>query len=202
MSIVADALWRLRARRLFQRSGLFAALPLTGSVLEVEGDCGHLAEAAVHHIPNRRCVVVDSGRDARPALDRRVRRRKFHRVCASPDALPFGDASFDAAWTSFALTRLSPAVQARTLAEMVRVVRPGGLLLAIEFVPETTAQTMRARLAEAFMPYQPAGARHYRAGPDWRTTLSQAGWAIETEHAFGPGRDCIRRTFVCRRARV
>lgn len=202
MSFVTDALWRLRARRLFQCSGLFAALPLTGSVLEVEGDRGYLAEAAVHHIPNRRCVVVDSGRVSRPAVDRRVRRRKFHRVCASPAALPFADAAFDAAWTSFALARLGPAVQERVLAEMVRVVRPGGLLLAIEFVPETTAQTMQARLAEAFVPYQPAGARHYRSTAAWRLVLARAGWAIETERAFGAGGGGTRRTFVCRRARV
>ena len=55
-----DGLSWLRARRLFQQSGLFAALPLTGCVLEVEGDRGHLAEAAVHHSPNRRCFVVDA----------------------------------------------------------------------------------------------------------------------------------------------
>ena len=196
-----DGLLRLRARRLFQRSGLFAALPLTGSVLEVEGDQGHLAEAAVHHIPNRRCVVVDSERDTPQPVDRRVRRRKFHRVCAAPAALPFGDAAFDAAWTTFALARLSPAVQEAALAEMVRVVRPSGLLLAIEFVPETPAQTMQVRLAEAFVPYQPAGPRHYRTASEWRALLSRTGWMIQAEQPFGPGvgAERLRRTFVCRR---
>lgn len=198
ISTATDGLWRLRGRRLFQRSGLFAALPLTGSVLEVEGDRGYMAEAAVHHIPNRRCVVVDSARDARQAVDHRVRRRKFHRVCAPPEALPFGDAAFDAAWTTFALARLSPALQEPTLAEMVRVVRPGGTLLAIEFVPEHAAQAMQVRLTEALMPYQPAGPRHYRTASDWRALLTRTGWTIDTEHAFG--RDRLRRTFVCRRA--
>jgi|GEM_PF-5495372 len=200
ISIAMDGLWRLRAHRLFQRSGLFAALPLTGSVLEVEGDRGYLAEAAVHHIPNRRCVVVDSGCHERQPIDRRVRRRKFHRVSGAPGALPFGTGSFDAAWTTYALAQLSPTLQEQALAEMARVVRPGGLLLAIEFVPETTVQTLQARLAEAVAPYQPAGPRHYRAAADWRTLMPRLRWAIEADHVFGPGG--IRRTFVCRCARA
>ena len=166
----SDGLAWWRARRSFQRSGLFAALPLTGTVLEVDGDRGHWAEAAVNHIPNRRCVVVDSARARRQRVDRRVRRRKFHRVCAPSDRLPFADGAFDAAWIS-SLARLDDAVRERTLAEMVRVVRPGGVLVAIE----------RASAASV------------------RAALSRCSWQIEREVAFDELGGSRYRTFVCRR---
>lgn len=195
-----DGLLWLQARRLFQRSGLFAALPLTGLVLEVEGDRGHLAEAAVHHIPNRRCIVVDMHRGTKQLVDRRVRRRKFHRVCAPPHRLPFVDGAFDAVWTTFALARLDPATQELVLAEMHRVVRPGGVLIALERVPDPVGRRWHARIDELLMPSARPGARAYRSAKEWRVALADQGWHVEAENPFaGATNRLVCRAFVCRR---
>lgn len=191
-----DGLLWLRARLLFQSSGLFATLPLTGRVLEVEGNYGHLSEMAVHHIPNRRCTVVDADRKGRYWVDRRVRRRKFDRICAMPDRLPFADASFDAAWTTFALAQLEPKMQEATLAEMVRVVRPGGVLVALERIGGTASYGILARVGDILALNAPFGRRQYRSVEGWRRVLVCNGWSVGAEHDLDRWNG---RSFVCRR---
>ena len=122
---------------------------------------------------------------------------QFHRVGAPPHELPFATAAFDAAWTTFALARLGPETQERVLAEMHRVVRPGGILIALERVPDTVGRRWHASLTE--MPF-PSGARNYRSAEDWRAVLARNGWHLQTERCFdGIFRQSTCRALVCRR---
>ncbi|MGC4788133.1 class I SAM-dependent methyltransferase [Micromonospora sp. DT178] len=66
-----------------------------------------------------------SGRDSWRARSRSAR--------GAPLALPYPDASFDALWCANAVQYLSHEDLSRALAEMVRVVRPGGLVAVKEF---------------------------------------------------------------------
>ena len=67
--------------------------------------------------------MLDVARAAHPAIEW---------VCADAAALPFADADFDAATTAFGLRNLAEPRAA--LAEMRRVVRPGGRLVVLEFL--------------------------------------------------------------------
>jgi malonyl-CoA O-methyltransferase len=87
---------------------------------------------------------------AQPMLELARRRSRFWRPirCVEADArqLPFGDASFDLVFSNLMLQWLLPPDAA--LAEMRRVLRPGGLLLLSSFGPETL-QELRAAWAAA-----------------------------------------------------
>ena len=138
-----DIVLRQRARSVLYRSGLFQHLPLSGRMLEVGAGSGHLGEAVMRRAPSRQCVVADPMLTPPPLLAARMARRDFAAVRAGGQALPFADARFDAIWSSFYLQRLSAAAQERVLAEMSRVVRPGGTLILIGDAPPSRVQLLK-----------------------------------------------------------
>lgn len=92
--------------------------------------------------------------------------------------LPFPDASFDSAVSSFLFCVIPNAIQPRVLAEVARVLKPGAKLALMEFV---LAHNPWRRF------WMKLGARYvywlYRAGFDRRTAefLSQGGWRVEAD---------------------
>ena len=74
---------------------------------------------------------------------------------ADAEALPFDDASFDAVTSCFG-AMFAPDQQ-RTADELVRVCRPGGVVVMANFTPDGTGAAFFETLA-AFMPPPPAGA--------------------------------------------
>jgi demethylmenaquinone methyltransferase/2-methoxy-6-polyprenyl-1,4-benzoquinol methylase len=76
-------------------------------------------------------------------------------------SLPFEDGRFDLAMISFALHEMEAGKRPEVLAEMLRVLAPGGSLLAVDYLePRSPGQGIGhavARLAE-----RAAGRRHYR----------------------------------------
>ena len=68
--------------------------------------------------------------------------RPFRTLVADAHALPFEDAHFDLVFTNLMLQWADPLDAA--LAEIRRVLRPGGLLLASSFGPETLAGAAQA----------------------------------------------------------
>jgi malonyl-CoA O-methyltransferase len=68
--------------------------------------------------------------------------RPIRCVQADARALPFGDASFDVVFSNLMLQWLAPPDAA--LAEMRRVLKPGGLLLVSSFGPETLRELRTA----------------------------------------------------------
>lgn len=74
-----------------------------------------------------------SGADARDAA-----------VCADGTALPHPDSSIDVALLSVVLSSISPEAQRRVLAEVSRVVRPGGIVVVYDFrVPNLANRSTR-----------------------------------------------------------
>ena len=99
-------------------------------LLDVGTGTGTLAVAALARWPRLRVTGIDpsggmleaAGRTAAERL-RPAAQRRFHRVVAPADRLPFKGASFDAAMSSFVL-QLVPS-RAAALREVHRVLRPG-----------------------------------------------------------------------------
>ena len=125
LSLGADVLWRRRAA---------ARLGGARRVLDVCSGTGDLA-LEIH----RRWGIPVVGTDFSPAM-LRIGRRKAARSGATQSVrfqagdtlrLPFRDGAFDACAAAFGLRNLWDAD--RGIAEMARVVRPGGRVLILEF---------------------------------------------------------------------
>ena len=110
-------------------------------------DLGAGTGLAAREIKRRyRRAQVTAADIAAPMLEVARRRSRFWRpircVQADARALPFEDASFDLVFTNLMLQWLAPPDAA--LAEMRRVLKPGGLLLASSFGPETLRELRAA----------------------------------------------------------
>jgi demethylmenaquinone methyltransferase / 2-methoxy-6-polyprenyl-1,4-benzoquinol methylase len=119
-----DAGWRRRAARV---TGLMSS----GSALDVACGSGKLT-ARLAQIAGAGGRVV--GLDFSPKMLEVARRDHpgIEFIEGDALALPFDDASFDASTIAFGLRNLANPV--RGLSEMLRVVRPGGRAVVLEFV--------------------------------------------------------------------
>ncbi|MEZ5622109.1 MAG: bifunctional demethylmenaquinone methyltransferase/2-methoxy-6-polyprenyl-1,4-benzoquinol methylase UbiE [Burkholderiaceae bacterium] len=103
-------------------------------VLDIAGGTGDLARAFAPRVGARGMVVLT---DINEAMLRVGRDRLLDEGLALPTAvcdaerLPFADAGFDLVSVAFGLRNMTH--KERALAEMARVLRPGGRLLVLEF---------------------------------------------------------------------
>jgi ubiquinone/menaquinone biosynthesis C-methylase UbiE len=115
-----------------ERRGLLARA--AGATIEVGAGTGQNL-AYFPPAVTRLCLVEPD-----PSMRKRLRRRAGGRddvevIDARAEALPFPDASFDTAVVTFALCSVADPDAA--LAEIARVLRPGGRLLFLEHVRDT-----------------------------------------------------------------
>jgi len=145
LSADLDRRWRQRAAAAVSRDPFDSAAPCSGQALVVAGarplvvdvctGTGDLAAAVLRRWRRARVVACDLCRPmlarARAKLAGADLARRSAVVEADALALPMPDASADAACCAFGVRNL--ADEAAGLAEMVRVVRPGGRVVVLEF---------------------------------------------------------------------
>lgn len=139
--------------------------------------------------PGARAIGLD------PSLDslRRARRRApgVPLVQASAEALPFRDSSFETVVSGLVLCSVPDA--ARGLAEIRRVLGPGGSLRALEHVRSTIR--WRARVQDAIQPAWTWFAGGCHPNRDTERAVEAAGFVIEPE---GRRRQANMRRFAAR----
>jgi demethylmenaquinone methyltransferase/2-methoxy-6-polyprenyl-1,4-benzoquinol methylase len=121
LSAGLDFLWRRRAARMIR-----ACRP--GRILDLATGSGDLALTLGRACPDALVVAADF---CRPMLSVARRKGLEHLVVADGLQLPFAEATFDAVTIAFGLRNMSSLPPA--LAEMRRILRPGGHVLILDF---------------------------------------------------------------------
>lgn len=111
------------------RAELFAQLPHNGKILEVGAGTGLNFELYPHEAEG---VAIDPSIEMLKIAGMKRRPEGLKLVQGTAERLPFGDASFDAAFASLVFCTVeSPAAG---FSELRRVVRPGGTVVLLDHV--------------------------------------------------------------------
>jgi len=132
-----------------------AALPENALVLDLAAGTGDFSELILKRLPKARVVAVD----LTELMLLQARRRGLRETaCGDASRLPFANGTFDGVFVGYGL-RNFPNLQA-ALAEIDRVTRPGGMMVALDFFLPP-----RKILREAYLSYL------FAQGAFWGTVL-------------------------------
>src|SRR5206468_7314749 len=146
LSLGQDPLWR---------RFLVSRLPPRGHVLDVATGTGLVAAELLRR--GFRVTALDQSTEMLAEANRRFGGR-VELVEASAEALPFGDGSFDHLTVTYLLRYVDDP--AATLAELARVVRPGGVVASLEFaVPGGPARPLWELYVSTVLPLAGRAAR-------------------------------------------
>jgi demethylmenaquinone methyltransferase / 2-methoxy-6-polyprenyl-1,4-benzoquinol methylase len=133
MSLGLDRGWRRRCVERLSSQKL-------ASILDVATGTADLAIAAARRYPDARVVGLDPSEQmlevARTKLAKLGLLNRIELVRGEAESLPFSDGSFDAAMIAFGIRNVPD--RPRALLEFHRVVRPGGLVCALELNEPTS----------------------------------------------------------------
>ena len=168
-------------RHLFGDSRSWACGQATGKVLEVAVGTGLNLEAYPRDIAltgiDLSDAMLDIARSRASELGRSATLRQ-----ADAHRLPFDDASFDTVVCTFGLCAIPDHTQA--IAEMTRVLRPGGRLILLDHIASTSRVARGVqRFLEIFT--VPLGGEHFLRRP--LNDVRAAGFDIEQAQRFKLG---------------
>ena len=171
-----------------ERHGLLAQA--TGVTIEIGAGTG----LNLSHFPPAvtRLCLVEPDPDMRKRLHRRAAGRDDVEITdARAEALPYPDASFDTAVVTFALCSVADPDTA--LAEIARVLRPGGRLLFLEHVRDTEPTIARKQDHPVFL-YSWIGCHPNR---DSLTAITRAPFKVTTvRHGEVPKAPRVERPMI------
>jgi demethylmenaquinone methyltransferase/2-methoxy-6-polyprenyl-1,4-benzoquinol methylase len=153
------------------RSAGMRVFPVSEGTTVLDVGCGTGAHLEAYAEAGADC----SGIDLSPAMLDVARERLGGRAditLGDATSLPYDDASFDLVFTSLFLHELEPDVRGSVLEEMVRVVRPDGRILIIDFRVGRLRWKGRGLRVLSTATERVAGASHYR---NWRAYLATGG---------------------------
>ncbi len=151
-----------------------------GEVIDIGAGTG----ANLPHLAGvERVTLVEPDRHMRARLERRLGEARVPAVVSPADAqaLPFADASFDTAICTLVLCTVADAEGA--LAEIRRVLRPGGRLLFMEHV---RGEGRVARLQDVVRPVWGRLAAGCHPNRDTVAAIGRAGFTLETLERYDP----------------
>lgn len=133
MAPMYDAVFEPFLRKL--RETIVDQIPPKSRVLEVA--CGTGAQA----VRMRRIDPVYTGVDLSEDMLRKARRKRVNCIEADGRDLPFEEGEFDAATITLALHEMDPEVRRGITGELLRLLRPGGVLIVGDYTvpPEGTS---------------------------------------------------------------
>lgn len=114
-------------------------------VLELCGGTGYVARLLARKSPSTRVDCLDVSQEMLAVGRTRARRAGIGTVAlyeGDAAALPFGDDTFDVVMSVFGWHELPTEVRHRAIEETIRVLRPGGQVIAIDLDPPPTARTI------------------------------------------------------------
>ena len=203
---LSDTIFRWRTADVLRKSQLGRHLPARGLLLDLGSGLGHIAESLMREAPGRSCVMMDPVTELSPYVLRRTAGLPRYPMKGSGTDLPFPAATFDGVWSAFVLHHVLARGQERALAEIRRVLRPGGVFVLIEDTPTNDRDAETVLLADRRTNFEgEEEPHHYRRPEQWQRTLSGHGFVVEHEIAFVrvfPAvtiRAVPHRAFVCRR---
>lgn len=140
------------------RTADLAQLTLGESVLDVGCGTGDLAQHVYRHVGSSGLVA---GIDAAPEMIARARHKAKHRNMTIDfrvepvEALSFADHTFDVVVSSLVFHHLPPALKQQGLAEIQRVLKPGGRLLLVDFLKPSHRLLLHSSLQEGLQDLLP-----------------------------------------------
>jgi SAM-dependent methyltransferase len=156
--------------------------PLGGAILEIGVGTGLTLP---HYGPGARVVGIEPEPRLLRGAASRARARGYALQRARAEALPFADASFDAVVATLVFCSIPERALAGTLAEVRRVLRPGGRFLQLEH----TRSGHRAldRLLDRIAPLWLRASGGCHVNRDTAALLGAAGWRVarHERHAGG-----------------
>lgn len=118
------------------------ALPENAAVLDLAAGTGDFSRLVLDRFPRAHAVALDL---TEPMLRRARERGVRHVLCADASALPLANSSFDCVFVGYGLRNFPDLAAA--LREIERVMRPGGVLVTLDFFLPSNALFRRGYLA-------------------------------------------------------
>ncbi len=189
LSAGMDRRWRDRAIEAL-------ALPPGARVLDLCTGTADLAIAATHLVAPVSVVGIDFSREmlklAQSKLSDRNLGRSVRLIRGDATRIPLGNASCDAATMGFGIRNV--AYPDRALAELARVLRPGGRLAILEFgqprvpgvrtlycvvfpLPAAARRPHRLETPERLLGYLPASVGHFPPPAEFARTIAATGFS-------------------------
>jgi len=108
--------------------------PISGRTLQIACVYGNLTpKLAERHRSNARLDVIDVAPIQLENLSRKLNGSKVHLDCQDASCLDFNDASFDQVLMFFLLHELPRETRIRAATEALRVLKPGGKLILVDY---------------------------------------------------------------------
>ncbi len=178
----ADKILRQRAEDLLNRLRFGQHLKQGGVYVDIGSGTGHNAVQAARMAwgKDAKFICIDPVMKPTKAVMRRMRRRtecRLQFIRAVGGCLPLPDASADGVTVLFVLHHIPYPVQLSVLAEVQRVLKPGGLLFIWEDTPQDEREFKITEARDRRLNFESRREPHfYRSQSDWLALFAQHGF--------------------------